>query len=125
MTPELKAEWIETLESGKYPKTKNFMHDECGYCCLGVLVEMTGIGFNETNPWYKNVDYNSDGRYYYPKSDGRYYYPKNDKLADTAGLTPIGLEHFGITGWQQNELMRLNDFNDTFDKVIAYIKENL
>lgn len=41
MKPQLKAKWIEALESGRYEQTRGALHvkDE-GYCCLGVLCDV-------------------------------------------------------------------------------------
>lgn len=32
--------WIAALDSGKYKQGKNNLHNECGYCCLGVGCEV-------------------------------------------------------------------------------------
>jgi hypothetical protein len=42
--------WVEALESGDYPQdpTGGYLKTEAGYCCLGVLVEVAGEEFHET-----------------------------------------------------------------------------
>ena len=37
---EARQRWIEALESGKYPQTKDHLHDDMGYCCLGVACDL-------------------------------------------------------------------------------------
>lgn len=47
-------EWIEELESGKYLQTRDCLHNEEGYCCLGVyaqiLIEREGFPGWEITP---------------------------------------------------------------------------
>lgn len=40
MNPEIKAEWVAALRSGEYAKTTGELHDDVGYCCLGVLCDL-------------------------------------------------------------------------------------
>lgn len=37
MNKQIKKKWVDALRSGKYKQTKEFLKDETGYCCLGVL----------------------------------------------------------------------------------------
>ena len=39
MNPEVKAKWVEALESGEYVQGRRVLHneDDDTYCCLGVL----------------------------------------------------------------------------------------
>lgn len=41
MNTEAKKLWVEALRSGEYKQTKHLLHDDEGYCCLGVLCEVT------------------------------------------------------------------------------------
>lgn len=34
--------WVKALRSGKYKQTKSELKDNNGYCCLGVLCEISG-----------------------------------------------------------------------------------
>lgn len=42
MNPEIKAQWVAALRSGKYKQGKNVLHnvDAGTYCCLGVLCDL-------------------------------------------------------------------------------------
>ncbi len=55
MTPQLKAKWIELLTNGEYKQTRNTIHNDKGYCCLGVLnVAMSFRWPNDANaPGYR------------------------------------------------------------------------
>lgn len=62
MNPEIKAAWIEDLESGRYPQTTGELRDAevDHYCCLGVLCETMirlGLGYVErTRTNYRALD---------------------------------------------------------------------
>lgn len=41
MVPEIKERWVAALRSGDYRQTKGALRDSDGFCCLGVLCEIT------------------------------------------------------------------------------------
>jgi hypothetical protein len=46
LTPEQKAfrqRWAEALQSGKYTQTAGALHNEKGFCCLGVACDLLGV----------------------------------------------------------------------------------
>lgn len=45
MDTEIKAKWIAALRSGKYQQTQKTLRDATGYCCLGVLCDVLGLGW--------------------------------------------------------------------------------
>ena len=51
MNQQIKTKWVTALRSGKYNQTRSVLKDSNGYCCLGVLCEvskqMTGFGIAE------------------------------------------------------------------------------
>lgn len=40
MNPEVKQLWLDALRSGEYKQTTQVLHDENGFCCLGVLTDL-------------------------------------------------------------------------------------
>lgn len=40
MKPDIKAEWVAALRSGKYKQTTGILRDDEGFCCLGVLCDL-------------------------------------------------------------------------------------
>lgn len=53
---ELLRDWLGLLRSGQYTQTKGELHNEQGYCCLGVAAEgLFGVEweFDSTNEWYE------------------------------------------------------------------------
>jgi hypothetical protein len=46
MNAAIKAKWVGALRSGEYKQAKGVLHDNVGFCCLGVLCD---IHRKETN----------------------------------------------------------------------------
>jgi hypothetical protein len=44
MNPELKQKWLAALRSGEYKQARGYLKTEFGYCCLGVLCDVSGLG---------------------------------------------------------------------------------
>lgn len=40
MNKDVQRTWAEALRSGEYEQTQGALHNEYGYCCLGVLCEL-------------------------------------------------------------------------------------
>jgi hypothetical protein len=40
MNPQIKQKWVDALRSGEYQQTQRLLHDENGFCCLGVLCDL-------------------------------------------------------------------------------------
>lgn len=55
MTPKLKAKWIRALKSGKFTQAKQVFSNGGGYCCLGVLLEISGKPLSGHGTSYWNV----------------------------------------------------------------------
>lgn len=47
MNEENFEKWVTALESGQYDQTRDVLHDEGGWCCLGVGCDVAGIEFPE------------------------------------------------------------------------------
>lgn len=64
MNVEWKAKWIAALRSGLYSQTTGVLKDENGYCCLGVLCDISGLG--QWEPWGSqrspSATYRADGQ---------------------------------------------------------------
>jgi hypothetical protein len=43
MNPEVKTKWVEALRSDKYKQAEGQLKDPHGYCCLGVLCDISGL----------------------------------------------------------------------------------
>lgn len=132
MNPEIKALWLERLESGKekqghgalkkvYP-TKNGKVRKVRHCCLGVLCEIgveRGIISQEEVDLLDRDIYEQEDGINVSFGDAEAYLP--DALADWAGIPRAIMFESGI----QHTLADINDESPSFKKVIKYIKENL
>lgn len=98
MSKIVKKKWLNALRSGDYKQTTGALQDEKGYCCLGVLCEITGNASNRVM--------------------GSCGFPKTDVID-----TP--LEFCGLSSNMQNKLADLNDGGSGFDAIASYISRNI
>ena len=60
---ENRRKWVEALRSGKYKQTSGSLHDDNGFCCLGVACEISGLGEWERDAIFGNqTDYRYMGK---------------------------------------------------------------
>ena len=116
-----KRKWVEALTSGEYKQCTGLLHANGGYCCLGVLADIS-TEFD----WVKEP-----GQPWYAVT------PSSCVTTDFAGNFSVGydtllpLETSLITGLGQNEtevLHLLADANDggvKFREIAKWIEENL
>lgn len=106
MDANLKARWVEALRSGKYKQAQNRLRTADGFCCLGVLCEISGEGVWHDDP---------DGFYFeMPKDETR-------KMLPPGGLRrkyEIADDFFG-------SVAEMNDGAATFPEIADYIEKNL
>lgn len=103
MDAKLKQQWIEALRSGKYEQTKEALHSGDGYCCLGVLCDISRLG-----SW-----------------EGENYEVPDDlgELRTLKGELEFLRESFGIGNDQERTLIRMNDDDGlNFDAIADYIE---
>jgi len=110
MQPDLKAEWVAALRSGKYRQAHQALRDGDCYCCLGVLCDVI-----DPTGW-----------------DGAVYDGEDNELSRHVR------ERAGITPEQMEDLMWLNDGcnpathpnrqrieRHSFEQIAAHIEANL
>ena len=59
MKKEVADEWIKALRSGDYNQTKESLSDGDGFCCLGVLCDISGLG--SWNDYGDSTHYGTEG----------------------------------------------------------------
>jgi hypothetical protein len=101
----LKAKWVEALRSGEYKQTRNYLQDEYGFCCLGVLCEVMGLENTED-------DILDITRYYY---EGDY----NISLFPGNLGSDLEIDH------DEGTLVNMNDNGKTFSEIADWIEKNL
>lgn len=112
--------WVEALRSGKYPQTKNYLHDTHGFCCLGVACE---LAIEDGVPLHRGFadDDNNGGIYYY--GDRTRALPESVQkwlgLKDSMGSYGSNLNGYNIT-----DLVSQNDSGKIFNEIADIIEQN-
>ena len=120
MDAELKAKWIAALRSDKYQQATGCLNNGSGFCCLGVLLDVSGKGsWRSDDPAYYdfNDEYDNDGK----------------RLEAEGGDLGYGVRHlFGLLASQEATLVGMNDGDDknnvrrhSFAEIADYIEKNL
>lgn len=111
MKSELKERWIAALRSGEYKQTREYLCDEQGWCCLGVLCNLV-----DKNRWSSPPEERETYALEYCFGDNRYdhEFPDEDWLVDI-GLIPS----------LARDLAYKNDSYETFSNIADYIEENV
>ena len=120
MNKEVKKIWLDALKSGKYKQSKGRLRRGDGYCCLGVLCDLSIIHHHNTSRWADMEEKNVLGG-------------KEFKFADEgqgmAGMPPYEVKRWaGLTTTDTLNLSALNDStpeNGNFVEVIKRIESTL
>ena len=100
MKEQIAKDWIKALRSGKYEQTTGTLKDGKGYCCLGVLCDISNKGswkfdkINDTIEFILNTT------------------SKKEEIA--LAKLPISIENWAgmSSGWGSLPGMRLTSLND-------------
>lgn len=124
MNPEVRAQWVAALRSGKYKQGVGRLKREASgfgpgdgeeFCCLGVLCD---IQPPEVGHWVKiwdGVDYVLNGL---PKA--------NYGVSNAAEIPAILREKLGIDAEKQSRLISLNDRDHAnFNEIANYIEQEV
>jgi hypothetical protein len=105
MKKEIKNKWIAALRSEKYQQTQGVLHDREGFCCLGVLCDISGL-----DTWRDN-------------DDGLGCYSFRDHFDE---LPPEMYMFSGLTVKDSSTLIKMNDVDEaSFEKIATYIEKEL
>ena len=102
---EWRRKWIEALRSGKYRQTTGTLRDRDGFCCLGVLCDISGTG-----EWVQD--------------DGSWRYQGYTDVLPKPVQQLVGLRtNFGrINGSQGHNLSEMNDIEYSFASIADVIE---
>ncbi len=105
MDQTLIKKWIVALRSKKYQQCREQLKSEKGFCCLGVLCDISGTGH-----WQNN----------------HFIYEPNGRHDVTFNALPSELlSAIQFTREDEVVLMKMNDqFKYTFDEIASYIEEH-
>ncbi len=112
--PELDAQiaaWTSALRSGNYPQTLNVLHNDAGYCCLGVLYEHCTAG-----PWKRNQIVNS-----YQTLTGSSAVLRDDDVSDD--MMRFLRSAMGTSEAVMSQLTDANDNYATFNEIADLIEK--
>lgn len=109
MDQQMKAKWVAALRSGEYKQTTRKLREvyedgSVGFCCLGVLCDLSGMG----------------------RWEGSLYHDEGDHvLAGGNRLWELGTR-YGLKRGEAVDLAYHNDIDKwSFDQIADYIEKNL
>jgi len=114
MNPQIKQKWVDALRSGEYQQTKGRLHDENGFCCLGVLCDLYG---KENNVEWVISEY-----------FGRYMFQNEGADLPFSVIKWSGIADSGPPSDDQmciGTLAALNDGGSTFNEIADVIEKQL
>ena len=114
MNQQVKEKWLSALRSGDYKQTRQYLHKEDGFCCLGVLCDLYG---KEHNVEWNLVKDEDEDRTHYMFQDHPASLPF--PVIEGAG---VGSHNPSIPG---TSLVGLNDSGSTFNEIADFIQEHL
>lgn len=109
MKKDVAEKWVAALRSGLYKQGRNALKSKDGYCCLGVLCDISGVDTFDTDEF------------------GDEYYLGHcsnlpDQVVQYAGVR--GKDPLPIEGSLGFSLANLNDRGDTFEQIATVIEKN-
>jgi hypothetical protein len=113
MNPQIKQKWVSALRSGEYQQTQNRLHDENGFCCLGVLCDLYGKE--------NNVEW-EPSRYY----NNAYMFQDMAAALPLSVMKWVGVEEVNpYVNSGVFTLAELNDAGSTFNEIADVIEKQL
>lgn len=113
MNQAIKERWVNALDSGKYKQVRGALHNDKGYCCLGVLCDLY-IQEHPDNNWTWE-----EGRFKFMDECGVLPYTVR-KWAGLSVNNPVIQLEDGETS-----LAGLNDLGRPFEEIAQIIEEQL
>ena len=112
MNPQIKQKWVDALRSGEYQQTQNRLHDENGFCCLGVLCDLY---LKENQLEWELVN------------NGNYYeFQYKAKILPLSVREWVGVgEGNPLVNDGHSTLAELNDGGSTFNEIADVIEKQL
>lgn len=116
MNPEVKAKWVAALRSGGYKQARQALRNqEGGYCCLGVLCEISGRG-----EWADEGAAKT-----YLGDESLLQYLGDESLLPPSVMAWAGLDEPDPTTDSGESLTELNDGGKSFSEIADIIEREL
>ncbi len=123
MNTTIKQKWVEALRSGEYKQTKSKLHDDEGFCCLGVLCDLYRKEHNDSITWklvkddiFKIVFQFNDNEGIPPKIVREWAGIENSIDDDN--------NPYGSYNEKRDSLVNDNDTGKTFEEIAQIIEEH-
>ena len=110
--------WVEALESGDYKQTTGRLHDDDGYCCLGVACEISGLV-----TWDQPAEARHYNAIYDPETGDFSTVALPLRVAKWLGLSGLdGDFHSDTHSYILESLANINDGGASFADIAALIR---
>ena len=135
---ELRKNWVKALRSGDYQQTKGWLNTEQGWCCLGVLCDISGLGGWEDSSTKSYEWGSSDGiegirrfvladehRQYVDEINEEHIAAPPQEVLDAVGMRESLGRYFGDSATRTDvefSLSGLNDGSATFNEIADVIE---
>ncbi len=103
---DLAKKWVAALRSGEYKQTHGTLHNDGGFCCLGVLCDIQG------RRWFK-------------AEHGTSLFVKEDSILYESMPSNSALDLVGMTESEANTLASANDSGKDFEQIANLIEKIL
>jgi hypothetical protein len=113
MKKEWAKRWVRALISGEYPQTRNCLRDSTGYDPLGVLADISGLGYYSSVPFEKGEELQPRGFILHETSESA----PPTVLGQLEELVGLRFESIGI-------LAEMNDKGMPFKHIAGYIAKH-
>ena len=113
MNKEWAKRWVRALISGRYPQTKRSLRDGTGFDPLGVLADISGLGYYSDVPFEKGEELKPRGFLLYDTSENA----PPTVLGQLEELVGLQFQSIGV-------IADLNDKGLPFRQIAGYIAKN-
>jgi len=128
MNPVIKKRWLKALRSGEYVQSQGCLHDNAGYCCLGVLTDLflkeKGEEWSMCEP-PPGVFTSTGILNYYAYGEVNYLPEEVQEWAGLHSKSPTVVMKESNHDNKIDALAYLNDSGKTFQQIAQIIEEQL
>ena len=108
--------WVNALRSGEYRQTKGYLKKSSGFCCLGVLCDLS-IKDGGRGEWSSA---------YYDNPPTFIFGHANFEVAAFSAMPPVQItDYLGLTYEEAVYVASMNDKGKSFSEIADYIENKL
>jgi len=121
MKKAIMEKWVKALRSGKFEQTQHVLHDNNGYCCLGVLCELAPNTEFSQKTAGDTGGFLIEGTEVEEEVEETYSSVLPPSVMNWAGMFSCT---GGPQGWQKESLASMNDKGKSFTEIADIIEKN-